>query len=440
MPSAAIAIATRQDRFGNSRDPLVGYARGTIISNEVAESLRQQRAYQIIRDRYATLGDAGLFNLTGLIRAFPFAAGDEESMRSYVHFIARSRGELEAVALGRLGGQAGVHDGFLANRVSAAMIAIMLVLLDEGATVLSLVAADRSHPSVKQAVNLARGSFQEVIGIQAFEEALQQGTTPRVVVITTISPSKHHLPAADVAKATALARSHGAKVVLDDAHMASRIAIYDEPPSLALDPGPDLSVWSLDKHMSGPRSGFVSGKSDLVRKVKARALALGVEAQTGQYLAGLHAVESFDPAPIKSAARLAERVFATLGGAMSGRGYLAGAGIAVGGEDFLEMVLLRVGRQRTSVVPIEAVAFASMTVLEQFGAVTIPAVGMPGAACTFRLMMHPDGERFGEHSFAKAWQAALDATCEALDQPDRIRAVLFGLGVARPSSAAAISR
>ena len=426
MPNAVVAIASRQDRFGNARDPLVGYARGSIISNEVAESLRQQHAYQIIRDRYARLGDAGLFNLTGLIRAFPYGPGDDESMRSYVHFIARSRGELEAAALQRLGGQPGTHDGFLATRVSAGMIAIMLVLLEPGDRVLSLVAADRSHPSVKQAVNLARGVIDEAVGIEAFVDALQRGPAPRVVVITTISPSKHHLPAPDVVRATTLARARGAKVVLDDAHMASRIAIYDEPPSLALDAPPDLAVWSLDKHMGGPRSGFVSGDAALVRKVKARALALGIEAQLGQYLAGLHAIESFDPAPVRAAARLAERVFQTLGRQMSGCGYLAGAGIAVGGEDFLEIVLSKAGRQRTSLVPIEAVAFAAMTILEKFGAVTIPAVGMPGAACTFRLMMYPDGERFGEKAFAEAWKAAVDGTAAALDDMGGFRRVLFG--------------
>jgi len=427
--TATIATSTHHDRFGNVRDPLVGYARGSIITSEVAESLRQQHAYRIIRDRYARFGDAGLFNLTGLIRAFPYAAGDEESMRSYVHFIARSQGELETAALQRLGGVIGRHDGFLATRVSAAMIAIMLVLLEPGDRVLSLVAADRSHPSIKQAVNLARGTFEEEVGIEAYADVLQRGPAPRVVAITTISPSKHHLPMRDVVRAIALARARGAKVVLDDAHMASRIAIYDEPPSLALDPAPDLAVWSLDKHLGGPRSGFVAGNADLIRKVKARALALGIEAQIGQYIAGYRAVESFDPAPVKAAARVAERVFAKLGGAMSGRGYMAGAGIAVGGEDFLDIVLSKAGRERTSLVPIEAVAFAAMTILEQFGAVTIPAVGMPGAACTFRLMMYPDGARFGERTFVDAWQVAVDATAAVLDQPGRARAVLFGAGV-----------
>ena len=424
-------LSTRLDRFGNRRDPVVGYARGSIIDSEVAESLRQKRAYQIIRERYAQFGDAGLFNLTGLIRAFPFEPGDEESMRSYIHFIARSQGELEAAALQRLGGVAGVDEGFLATRISAAMIAIMLVLLEQGDRVLSIVPADRSHPSIKQAVNLARGEFEEVVGIEALAEALARGAAPTVVPITAISPSKHHLPAADVTKAIALAHAHGARVVLDDAHMASRIAIYDEPASLALAEKPDVAVWSLDKHMGGPRSGFVSGEVALVRKIKARALALGVEAQLGQYIAGWHAVENFDPTPVKAAATLAERVFTTLKGPMAGRGYIAGAGLAVGGEDFLEIVLAKAGRERSTLAPIEVVAFASMTILERLGAITIPAVGMPGAACTFRLMMYPDGERFGEARFVEAWHAAVDAAVAALDQPVQVQATLFG----RPAAA-----
>jgi L-seryl-tRNA(Ser) seleniumtransferase len=111
---------------------------------------------------------------------------------------------------------------------------------------------------------------------------------------------------------------------------------------------------------------------------------------------------------------------------MSGRGYLAGAGVAVGGEDFLEIALARAGRDSTTLVPIEALAFAAITILEKFCAVTIPAVGMPGASCTFRLMMYPDGERFGERTFVEAWNAAVEAAASALAEPERVRAALLG--------------
>jgi L-seryl-tRNA(Ser) seleniumtransferase len=419
--------ATKRDRFGNILDPKVGYARGRVITGELAEAQRQQRAYAIIRDRFARLGDSGVFNLTGLIRAFPYEAGDKEAMRSYVHFIARSQGELEQLALQRMGGDLSRHDGFLSTRVTAGMLAIMLTLLKPGDRVLSLVGADRSHPSVKQAVDLAQGRFEETTEIEEFVAALAREPKPSMVVLTMISPSKNHLPRAVAERAIAAARRAGALVVLDDAHMAARISLYDEPPALALG-APDVAVWSLDKHVPGPRSGFVAGRREVVARIRARALSLGVEAQLGQYIAGTHAVEAFDPEPIRAAAKLSEHVLKSLGAEMDGKGYLAGAGVAVTGEDYLEIALRRTRKNATEIVPIEAVAFASMKILESHGAVMIPAVGMPGAACTFRLMMYPDGERFGERNIVDAWRLGMSALCDALDDPDHVREILHGTG------------
>jgi L-seryl-tRNA(Ser) seleniumtransferase len=295
-------------------------------SVEVAEAQRQQRAYAIIRDRFARLGDAGLFNLSGLIRAFPFEDGDKDAMRSYVHFIARSQNEIEQLALARMGGDPARHDGFLSTRV-------MLALLKPGERVLSLVAADRWHPSVKQAVDLAQGRFEETTDIEAFSAALRRDPKPAMVALTMISPSKNHLPRPVAERAVRETQAAGALVLLDDAHMAARISLYDEPPALAYG-APDVAVWSLDKHVPGPRSGFVAGRIELVKRIRARALSLGVEAQLGQHIAGTHAVEAFDPEEIRAAARLSEGVLAALGPEMDGKGYLAGAGAAVGGRTF----------------------------------------------------------------------------------------------------------
>lgn len=417
--------AAKRDRFGNVLDPKVGYARGRVITDEVAESLRQQRAYAIIRDRFARHGDAGVFNLTGLIRAFPIEAGDKDAMRSYVHFIARSQGELEVLAIARMGGDPAHHDGFLSTRVTAGILATMLTLLKPGDRVLSLVAADRSHPSIKQAVDLAQGVIEEFTDIDGFVAALDQQPKPALVVLTMISPSKNHLPRMTAERAIAEARRAGAMVVLDDAHMAARISLYDEPPALSY-MDPDVAVWSLDKHVPGPRSGFVAGKTNLIKRIRARALSLGVEAQLGQYIAGTHAVEAFDPAPIRAAGRLSQSVLKSLQGEMDGKGYLAGAGIAVSGEDYLETALRRTRRNETEIVPIEAVAYASMKILERFGGVMIPAVGMPGAACTFRIMMYPDGERFGEKNVVDSWRHGMQSLCEAIESPRLVHETLIG--------------
>jgi L-seryl-tRNA(Ser) seleniumtransferase len=410
------------DRFGNRLDPNLRYARGQILADDLAEMKRQQYAYTLVRERYSRDGDAGLFNLTGLIRAFHFEPGDSAAMQSYVHFLARSQRELEKAAIPLLGGSPDAHDGFLCTRVTAGMLAIMLTILKPGDKVLSLVPADRSHPSILSAVKIGQAHFTEVTSLDEFT-SLVSTESPHVAVISAISPSKHHLPLASTQAAIAAARKAGCLIVLDDAHMAARLAIYDEPPALAL--GPDLCVWSLDKHLGGPRSGFVSGSSELVSKVRVKALMLGVEAQLGQYIAGLNAVRAWNPGPVRQAAELARQALAELSPTLP-QVYSAGAGIALTGEDLLQLALAKAGLNTTEVAPIEAVAYAAITLLEKTGAVTIPAVGMPGAACTLRLMLYPDGIRYGLTAVVRAMHDSVEVVAEALKHPQILRQKLLG--------------
>ena len=418
-------MTSRADRFGHPIDPAVSYARGGILKSEIDETLRQRHGHELIREHVARGGDDAVFNLTGLIRGFPFKPGDDGWLRSYIHFNARNHGELEALALKILGGDRQEHDGFLATRVSAGILAIMLATLAPDDLVLSLVPADRSHPSIRQSVELARGRFEEVIGLAAFEAALTRGAKPRLVVISTIGPSKHHLPAAEVLTAARLARGVGALLMLDDAHMAARLAYYEEAPGLAL-ADPDVIVWSLDKHLGGPRSGFVAGRKALVDRVRARAFALGLEAQPAQYVAGLRALEAWDPEPIRQCGEMARRLFPWLQEATGGRAYMAGPGLAVGGEDLLELALARAGGRRSSLVPVEAVAAASFAMMERYGFITIPVTGMPGAACVLRLMIYPDGLRAGNAMLMEAVAYGVSILVEVLDQPERARRLILG--------------
>lgn len=416
-------MAPAVDRFGNPIDPSVAYARGTILASEVEETLRQRHGYALIRERAERLGQDAVYNLTGLIRGFPFAPGDEQWLRSYIHFGAGNDGQLEALALKILGGDPAEHDGFLATRVSAGILAIMLALVDPDDLVLSLVPADRSHPSIRQSVELARGRFHEVIGLEAFEAALAR--QPKLVVISTIAPSKHHLDAADVRRAVELGRRAGALVMLDDAHMAARIAFYDEEPGFTLGQ-PDVVIWSLDKHCGGPRSGFVASVRRLLPKIRARAFALGLEAQPAQYVAGLRALETFDPAPIREAGEMARRLFPRLQEEAGGRTYMAGPGLAVSGEDLLTLALQRAGGRRSALVPVEAVAVASFAMAARDGIVTIPVTGMPGAACVFRLMMFPDGLRLGDEVLLASARHGFAELVRLLDDPAGARALMLG--------------
>ena len=357
--SAPAPTAPVKDRFGNRIDPTVSYARGEILRNNADEIVRQRHAYEIGRARCAALGADSAYNLTGLIRGFRFKPEDLPGMHSYIHFGVLDHEALVPLAIERLGGTLERDDAFLCNRVSAAILATMMAMVKPGDLVVSVVPADRCHPSLKNSVLQVGGRFIEVIGAAAFEQTVVTlAESPSMVCITAISPSKHHFPEAEAVKVIAIARQLGAKIMIDDAHMAARVSIYGEQPALALNT--DVAVWSLDKHVTGPRSGIVAGRKDFIREIRAKAFMFGLEAQLGSIVAGYNALESFDPEPIVRAAAFADSIREELQGVLDGRAYRAGPGVAIHGEDLLELALRHSGVSVPRIVPIEATAAAAM--------------------------------------------------------------------------------
>jgi hypothetical protein len=106
--------------------------------------------------------------------------------------------------------------------------------------------------------------------------------------------------------------------------------------------------------------------------------------------------------------------------------YQAAAGVALTAEDFSQVVFERAGTSETPLVPFEISTVACFLLMQHYGVITIPITGYPGAAPTFRLMMHPDGGRFGLDRLEEAVEAAIDQTVELLRKPAEVRQLLFG--------------
>jgi L-seryl-tRNA(Ser) seleniumtransferase len=227
------------------------------------------------------------------------------------------------------------------------MLAIMLGTLKPGARVLSLVAQGRSHPSVQQAVEVMGGTFHEVQGLAALERAMHEGPW-HMLAITPLTPSMYHLPAAAVA--VAMAKAAQQVVFVDDAHMMARSVFYDEPVAFALGEI-DVAVWSLDKHVPGPRGAAIVGRHELMASIMAQAFQCGLEAQSGHYVAMLRGMEAFDPAPIQQAGVFARALFQRLSARFGPRPYLGGPGVSFAADDFSEMVYERDGTRQTDLVP-----------------------------------------------------------------------------------------
>ena len=402
------------------------YPRGSILSGPEAEAKKSTEGRRLVKERVLAMGKESIFNMTGLVRAFPLDPEDlptlENQFTYYTHFMGRA----EEMAIAYTGADPRQHNAVMCNRVTSAMLAIMLGTLQRGDAVISLVGKGRSHPSVQQAVELVGGSFSEVVGVEALEESLPMQPW-KMLVITPLTPSKYHIPASEVRRAIALAKDRDLLVLVDDAHMMSRTLFYQEPVTFELGEV-DLSVWSLDKHVPGPRGAAIVGRQALMDKVSAQAFQFGLEAQSGHYVAMVRGMEAFDPEPVRRASILARDLFKRFRDRFGEGVYQAGPGVALSAEDFAEAVFRRAGSTETTLTSSEVSVTGSFLLLNRFGVITIPITGYPGAAPTFRLMMHPDGERFGVQRLEEAVEETLQRTSALLQKPHDVRKLLLGQG------------
>jgi hypothetical protein len=78
------------------------------------------------------------------------------------------------------------------------------------------------------------------------------------------------------------------------------------------------------------------------------------------------------------------------------------------------------------VVPVEASSCLSMLLLQEYGIVTVPAVGMPGCSPTVRLTFYPDGVRFGLRALVDAVVSSVQRLAGFLRDPFEVRRLVLG--------------
>ena len=235
------------------------------------------------------------------------------------------------------------------------------------------------------------------------------------------------MPFEEFTRALALPRNADTLAFVDDAHLASRVAFFEEPRTFQVG-AIDLAGCSADKHVAGPRAGVLVGRKDLIVEIGSRAYELGLEAQAGQYVGVANALKNFDPAVVRKAGELAKQLVEVLAqkyGAQ--RAYLGGPGVSIAGDDIIDIAVeQRGGKIKPKLVAVEAAGLVAMQMLEQDGVLTIGAVAMPGSAPVMRLMMYPDGSRLGMERIVASLDSGLDRLAEVIDDVDAAREQLLG--------------
>ena len=419
-------MAGSTDGFGNPIDSSVSYARGTILRDLGDEALRMLNGRRLIRERVLAGGRDTVFNLTALSRSFPVDEQDLERLDTQLTYYAHFDRKIEDKVVEFLGGDPEEHAGFVTNRISSAMISIMCTMMEPGEALLSIIGKGRSHPSMERGVRLAQGDFHEAYGYAGAADALASGIRPKLAAVTPISHAKHHMDYDDLVKTLRLFADEDIPVFLDDAHLSARMAVFGEPPSFQVGPV-DIAIFSTDKHMIGPRAGPMAGRKDLINKIQGFSFGHGIDAQTSHAAAVYRAIEKYDSEPVAEAGRLAELLLGNMRQKFGSEAvYPAGPGIGIAEDTIVNLALDRAGGRKLAIKPIEATSTVCLYLLEKYGVVTIPSVGMRGSSPSIRFMLYPDGGRFGVDRIIDALDDGLDFLAGCIDDPAAAQQTILG--------------
>jgi L-seryl-tRNA(Ser) seleniumtransferase len=380
------------------------YERGALLPDTAADLAKLRAAWRIVAERQ----QAGtLFNFTGLERSLP-PVEVEPSLLDDDLAPALFAERLTELALEHLGGEPGRHDVFVANRLTAAIVAAMQVLVEPGDTVVGASPA-YSHPVVSRAVQLAGGELVDTVGADELSRRLDGAS---LVVVTRLAVSYDAFPGEDLNAVLAVAREAGLPVFVDDAGGA-RVgpAVFGQPHTLEL--GAVAGATGLDKYgVVGPRLGLLGGEAELVARIRARAVELGLEARPMLYPAVVRSLEQYTPERVRELVAATNAAADALVGRLGDTVERTPVAAKLQGEAILERTGLR------DIVPYEATAALAMQLLRDHGILTVHFAALPPGTSALLLKFLPPEvlERLGG---PVRFAAAMDESLDSIARLDR---------------------
>jgi len=388
------------------------YERGAILRGTEDDFAKLQVAWRVVAARHA---EGSLYDFTGLVRSMLAGADGEpldDELAPAVHWDL-----LRSLALEHLGGDPDRDDVFVANRATAAIFAAIQVLAPSGGRVAG-VSAGYSHPAVWRAVRWAGATLDDGGAIAGAD----------LVVLTRLAVTYDVLPLEEIERAVVEARAAGSPVFVDDAGGA-RVgpAVLGQPRTLEL--GADVGATGLDKYGTiGPRLGLLAGRRDLVSRIRALAIELGLEARPMLYGAVVRSLEQYRPDRVRALVAATNE----LGDALEARlPWVERTPVAVKlpGAGTLAEAARRADVAKPSLVPVEATASLAMLLLRDHGIHTVHFAALPpGTDALLLKFVAPEMlARFGGASaFAAAVDESLDELARLLVDDRMLRRLLFG--------------
>ena len=343
-----------------------------IVNNSLDEVKKRESSLKIIKSIIENEGRDSLYDVTGLSGGF--IASDEELnlLETYVG-PAIFEDELQLVGHKHLGGE----QVLAVNRTRSGILASILALVEEGSHVSHFLAEFPAHPSIPRSCAIVGASYDEFIDIDKF--TIPENTS---LVVVTGSTMDHKVIDEELFKKVIdMAHEKDIPVLVDDASGARlRTAVFNQAKATEL--GADLVVTSTDKLMPGPRGGLMAGRKDLIDEIKVKANQFGLEAQPPLILAMVNGIRNYTEENLVKAMSRKEEFFDLLSEKYE-MFEKTPTGVMVS-EDSLKDQLDKLNIE-TELSKKDCCFLWAMVLLKDFGIITIPAVGMPGASATIRI-------------------------------------------------------
>ena len=381
-----------------------------IVNNSLDEVKKRENSLSIIKNIVETKGRDSLFDLTGLSGGFIASSSEISLLETYVG-PAIFEDALQEVGIEHMGGEKVLP----LNRTSSGILATILTLVDEGSNVVHYLAKLPAHPSIPRSCKLVGANYSETDNFDEF--SIPENTS--LVVITGSTMDHKVIDEEEFKKVIEMAHEKDIPVMVDDASGARlRTVVFNQ--EKACDLGADIAITSTDKLMPGPRGGLMTGREDLIDKIKVKVNQFGLEAQPPAVLAMLNGIKNFNGDNLVNSFTRKDELFDLLNERFDNFEKTP-TGVMISPEGLNGEINVSHSLSDSDV----AFVF-SLILLKDYGIITIPAVSMPGASATIRFdLSTSDAFNLDLNDLDKKIESSFDELQEVITNEEKCREIVF---------------
>ena len=381
-----------------------------IINSSLDEVKKRENALSIIRGIVETKGRDELFDLTGLSGGFIASSSEISLLETYVG-PAIFEEDLQEVGKEHMGGEKVIP----LNRTSSGILATILTLVSKDSNVVHYLAELPAHPSIPRSCKLVGANYSETDNFDEF--SIPENTS--LVVVTGSTMDHKVIDEDEFKKVIEMAHEKNIPVMVDDASGARlRTVVFNQ--AKACDLGADIAITSTDKLMPGPRGGLMAGREDLLDKIKVKITQFGLEAQPPAVLAMVNGIKNFNGDNLIKSFSRKDELFDLLSNNFNNFKKTP-TGVMISPEGLNDEIEVSHNLSDNDV----AFVF-SFILLEDYGIITIPAVGMPGASATIRFdLSTSDAFNLDLNDLNKKIESSFDKLQDVITNEEKCREIVF---------------